>query len=333
MKAKLFIRFIGASNQDDFMQCIELDTDGGPQQSKYWSWNYPGDTPIAYALSGNSVYGVSGSQSETSNQNYVIENIFRGFAGSSPLRVTPNSLPGSINAGKAVRESPDGRYIVGYEQDNNRIVSFDFSQENPAPVFQAVGSFPFAAEIGLMSFEDGSSRLVGIDNQGVSHLSTVVGGTGAITSEVQSAMPVLLPPNLDLMSFMALGAIAVGRLAKKAKDDLMISPVSFHSWILAKVPDGSVFSMTGSSQLGLGLPPDEGGIYRAGYFFSDYPASYIEEYAFKEDYSFESLSRASIEQTPGSGSVEYAQFELTPSMPKVGFWTKLVRSFEQIEPA
>ncbi|MCD5994144.1 hypothetical protein KDX38_11055 [Pseudomonas sp. CDFA 602] len=295
---------------------LELDTETNQSRKLFWSAPIGSDVVISLFLKGPKVCGALARSGPT---------IYKAFVGEAlpdPAAVTVTAIGPALTASREMQVSPDGLFSVGVPGSGFDWAVINFSGGTPTLTSHAAGSFPTNVEMGMMSFDDGSSRLVYINgDQQAMYLSTELGRPGSIDIALTLPIPEVVPFGQDYNVFAANGAVSLGRLGAAAKSAGLGSPTVYDQWIIASLGPNGIYPGRVS---GACTHPDDSGAQVVGYI----DGFTLKELVVQSNFNFTVLYSQALPDDLISGQgISGVFFDVVPAQKKL-FWTKFVRSFE-----
>ncbi|MCH5583107.1 hypothetical protein [Pseudomonas syringae] len=294
-----------------------LDTDTNFSQNLAWMPPVGNDNYISFFANRSGVKAVLAGQGPTIYKAVVAE--LDEEAGTATVTPLIDTLIG--NANMAV--SPDGRFAVARAPSSNSWVIVDFSVVPPSIATQGTGTFPVNSSITMMSFDGGDNRLLVVDGDLAQMLLSTPIGSG---QSIDTALVVPLsdvPAGEGLLDFAVNGTVLLGKLAAKASEAGFGNPTFIDVWIVASDGQGGYASArTGGLCTAL-----SSGTQIMGYV----DGVTLKEVRVSPDFSYSTTYSGDL-PSGVSGGIFYTlpapsnpdPVELPP------FWTKFVRSFEQV---
>ncbi|WP_439885654.1 hypothetical protein ACTACK_10600 [Pseudomonas syringae] len=298
----------------------QFDTVTNETRSLSWSASIGGDRLIALFLGGLSVRGVISGPGPTLIKSLV------GELSDSPAPATVSSLSATPVQDKNMPVSPGGHMAVAISSAGTEWVSVDFRVSPPVIRSQAVGSFPLLESIAMMSFEDGSTRLVNVNgSSGVMHLSTVIG----VGAQVDTALTLGIgnvPVTAEFDAYLVNGAVEIGKLSSRARETGLGSATLIDMWLLGSNGQGGFVS---ARYEGTCTAPSATGKQAMAYL----DGFIVKEFVTSQDYSYVTTYSKPLPDDIVSGqgfSGIFFDLPLPSDPPALNFWSKFVSAYEVI---
>jgi hypothetical protein len=309
----------------------ELDSSTNIGQDLYWDADLGSDEIRAFSFMNRKVRGVLSDSGG-------IYRAFNGTASLAPTKIATSAITRMAIASGSMIFSPGGNTALALSASGTAWISVDFSSGIPESRTQPAGNFPKSAERGMMSFDDGTSRLLQVDaGAGVVRLSTVVGNGAPLN--IATTMPIgalTITGNegettpLIYIAGSVNCTVVMGRLARQIAAEGLGTALSFDMWIiLPGEPLGLPAKYFSAKYTGQASAPSPSGVQTLG--FADFTVAppLIKEIEVYPDFTY---STAYEQAVPFSDLMGFIGFNVAPSTAKQ-FWSRYVRSFELAEEA
>lgn len=309
----------------------ELDSSTNIGQDLYWDADLGSDEIRAFSFMNNKVRGVL-------SDSRGIYRAFNGAASLAPTKVATSAISRMAIASGSMVFSPDGNTALALSASGTAWVSVDFSKGIAESRSQPAGNFPKSSDKGMMSFDDGTSRLLQVDaNAGVVRISTVVGNGAPLN--IASTMPLgvlTITGNegettpLIYIAGSVNCTVVMGRFARQIAAEGLGTALSFDMWIiLPGEPLGLPAKYFSAKYTGQASAPSPSGVQTLGFAdFSIIPTA-LKEVEVYPDFTYSTLYE---QQVPFPELMGYIAFDVAPVTTKQ-FWSRYVRAFELAEVA